>query len=666
MHKINQLDKSIYSLIAAGEVIDKPASVVKELLENSIDAGATNILVDIKDGGTTYIKVSDNGCGISPEDIRLAFLPHATSKIRSVDDLYNIGTLGFRGEALSTITAVSKVTMISKTRDLDMGTIIKINGGDIEEEQPIGCPDGTTVTSEDLFYNIPARKKFLKKAKSEESEITNIIARIILANPDVSIEYLADNKLIYKSSGQGLFDAIYAIYGKSIVDNLIPVDINKYGIKVTGYIGKVRFTKPNRTYQTLIVNGRYVINQTVSTAIYKAYENYIMKNNFPFYVLNMTINTKDVDVNVHPNKLDVKFSNNNQIFELFISEISKILIDSINIENVVLTNNEKVDVQPEIDLKNLNILDTNEGVSYNYNTGVESATIPTVEEVKVGGSNADIVREATVEQKDDPLISYDYKVSINNTTFVNNKTMDVLKSGDIEFNAPNTYEVARNMLDKQNRELTVKQYKMEEINGFENEMENFKTKDYKVIGTLFDTFIIVQFTDYIYLIDQHAGHERVLFDKLMSQYEKSEVVTQPLLVPYVITVNPMEFNYLENNLELLRKMGFDIDEFGRNEFRVTSVPICLHNINVQEFFEEILSNINNNKLKISSADVLRDFFASTACKHAIKAYDKLSESKIDYLLSLLQNTPILLCPHGRPIVLKITEKEIEKWFKRIV
>ncbi len=656
MPKINVLDKSVYSLIAAGEVIDKPASVVKELVENSIDAGASSISIEIKEGGIEYIRVTDDGCGIAGDEMSVAFMPHATSKIKNADDLYNIGTLGFRGEALSTITAVSKVTMISKTQDFDMGNVIKINGGEIIKSEPIGASQGTTVIAEDLFYNIPARRKFLKKAKTEESEITNIVARIILSHPEISIRYTANDKIIYNSSGNGLFDAIYAVYGKSVVDNLVQVNFEKNDLKVWGYIGKVSFVKPNRTYQTLIVNGRYVQNQTISTAIYSAFENYIMKSTFPFFVLNLKLNNSLVDVNVHPNKLDVKFSNSKIIFETFLTEISKVILDSINIENVVLTNTEKSQDIPEIDLNNLTTLKENEGISYKP----KEETITEQKDIYTKPVEVSVYGQASINEV------YNYKsTTTNSNSYSNSKFSDLINSGEIEFRAPSELEVTMNKIKNQEKNITQNEQLEITVKETEDTIKNVLNNDYKTIGVLFDTYIIVQFKDYIYLIDQHAGHERILFDKYSKEFEKYNICTQPLLIPFILNTNNIEFAYIEENLENISKLGFEIESFGINKFRVGAVPVSLKDINLQSFFDDILANTNNNKIK-NSTQIMRDYLAKTACKHAVKAYDKLDISQIDYLINKLNTCEVLLCPHGRPIVLKITEKEIEKWFKRIV
>ena len=649
MPKINILDKSVYSLIAAGEVIDKPSSVVKELLENSIDAGATNIVCEVRGGGIDYIRVTDNGCGIDESEMKVAFLPHTTSKIKDKEDLYNIGTLGFRGEALSTITAVSKVTMISRIDSSEYGYMLKINGGEVISEEPIGSSKGTTVISEDLFYNIPARRKFLRKPKLEEADITNIISRIILSHPNIAIQYIANDKIIFNSSGNGLFDAIYSIYGKEIVNNIIPVHFEKDDIKVDGYIGKVNFTKPNRTYQTLIVNGRYVINQTISVAIFKAYENYMMKNNFPFFVLNLNVKNNTIDVNVHPNKLDVKFSNSNELFEIFVTEISKILIDSINIQNVTITNNENIDIKPDLNLDNLQTIKESTGISFSSNNNTEENVIKIVEvDIESNNDDSDIIE---LRKK---------RENILNEANALKESLFQIKT--LELRSPNDNE---EYLVSNRKESVSKTEQIDIVDQLQPVDNAIIRDDYKVIGTLFDTYIVVQFDDYIYLIDQHAGHERVLYDNYMRDLEQIENYSQSLLVPYTFSTNALEYSYILENLDIFKSLGFDVVEFGERTFRVTSVPLCLNNINIKTYFEDILTNMNS-KIKSSTKELLKDLLAKTACKHAIKAYDKIDKSQIDYLLRLLDDTPVLLCPHGRPIVLKITEKEIEKWFKRIV
>lgn len=635
MGKINILDKSIYNRIAAGEVVEKPASVVKELVENSIDGGATSITIDIKNGGISRIRVSDNGCGIEKDDFVPAFMPHATSKIRNVNDLDKIGTLGFRGEALASISSVSKVTLTSKVGLSDEAYTMHVEGGEIGEITPIGATSGTTVVVEDLFFNVPARAKFLRKARQEESEITNYVSRLILANPNIAIKYIADNKQIYQSHGNGLYEAIYNIYGKSVIDNVIEFEHSEDDYYFKGYLGLPTFSKPNRTYQTLVINGRYVINQSVSTAIYKAYENYIMKSTFPFFVIHLTIPLDRVDVNVHPNKLDVKFEEYNKVFNMVYTSVANKLAETTIIKHIEDKQStfEEIEEDNSPIVHNLRRVDRNEGMSYR-----EDPTPHINDDIK------------EVRLNHSPLFRENLE-SIKGFLSGNEKQEFAVADNDF------AVKLAERMTQQQMDILP----KASEQTSLRLDIDNFK-----IIGTLFNTYIMIEEDEELYLIDQHAGHERILYDKFMSQLEASQINVQPLLIPYILNVNNQEFEYILTNMELLNNMGWELEEFGKNSFKVNTVPVLLKEISFNSFFNEILSNLNT-KLITSNNTVLKDYIAKSACKAAVKANDILSEMEIKILLTKLsQENQVLLCPHGRPIILKITKKDIEKWFKRIV
>lgn len=640
MANINILDKSIFNRIAAGEVVEKPASVVKELVENSIDAGATHITIEIVNGGIKKIRVTDNGCGMDLENLPKAFLPHATSKISCLDDLDKIGTLGFRGEALSSIASVAKITAISKTKQNESGSKIYIEGGEVVEITETGCVDGTSISVEDLFYNVPARAKFLRKPKTEESEITNLVSRLILANPTKAIKYVVDGKTIYNSTATDLKDAIYTIYGASAVENLIPVKYTYQNIiDVEGYIGLPSYTKPNRTYQTVIINGRYINNKTISTAIFNAYEPYIMKSCFPFFVCHVTLPLDKVDVNVHPNKLDVKFENNNLIFGAFYNPINEILRD-LSTKVRKYESDEIIEkVEPTtVNFENLKTISENEGKQF----------VLTKEEPQT-----DTVTYASIE--DEPL------TEINLTEVekkLNTSVNSFLNNSNLEFSAQNSV-ISENLV-----KIATNEHIFSQADMFEDVKVDLTTV--KIIGICFNTYIIVENNSSIYFIDQHAGHERLLYDKFKESFENNELATQTLLVPYVVNTNHLESDFLNNNIDMFKTLGFDIEPFGINSFKVSSVPVLLKDISLYKFFNDILHDITTN-LNLKKSDILKDYLERSACRSAVKANDILSKTEIEKLLRMLNSSnQVLLCPHGRPVIIEVTSKEIEKWFKRIV
>lgn len=646
MPNINILDKTIFNRIAAGEVVEKPASVVKELVENSIDAKSTNITIEVEGGGIKKIRVTDNGCGMDIDNLPRAFLPHATSKISCLDDLDKIGTLGFRGEALSSIASVANITAVSKVKERESGAKIIINGGEVESVAETGCVDGTSITIENLFYNVPARAKFLRKPKTEENEITNLVSRLILANPNISIKYVADGKTIYHSTATGLKDAIYTIYGASVVENLVPIDYTYQNIiKVDGYIGIPSFTKPNRTYQTIIINGRYVNNKTISTAIFNAYEPYIMKSCFPFFVVSMTIPLDKVDVNVHPNKLDVKFDNNNLIFGAFYTPINEVLLNlSSKIRKYESEEKEEpITSSQTVNFNNLHTLDNNMGSQFNNNESQEKV---------------DTVKYATIED-DEPssqLIDNSFKSETEQN--IAQSINSFLSNKEFEFEV-NTNEISQNMINRATQEHIFKQSDM-----FDDRKVDLASL--KIVGTCFNTYIIVENNDSIFFIDQHAGHERLLYDKFKASFEKDDLAVQSLLVPYVLNTNYLESNFINNNIDVFKSLGFDIEPFGINSFKVSSVPVLLKDISLYQFFNEVLQDVNKN-LNLTKSDILKEYLERSACRSAVKANDILSKQEIEILLNMLnQNNQILQCPHGRPVIIEITDKEIEKWFKRIV
>lgn len=644
MAKINILDKKIYNRIAAGEVVERPYSVIKELIENAIDAGATDIDVTIEDGGKRLMRVSDNGCGISREDLPKAFLPHATSKISAVEDLDKILTLGFRGEALASIGSVSKATILSKTKDDEMGNIIVCEGGVIGDADVYPSDTGTTVSVENLFFNTPARAKFLKASKSEETDITNIITRLILSHPDIAFKYTSDGKIMLQSFGGGLDEAIIEIYGYNTITDCIPIETEKNGIKISGFIGKNYFTKPNRTYQTVILNGRYVVNNTIQSSMHNAYAAYLMKRQYPFYVLKIDMSPETVDVNVHPNKTDVRFIDNQVIYSTLYSVVTKVLDGSAAALEIVKPNNY---------------------------VPIDEGSRPIIPQKPI---TPDEIGEAHCDR---PFVSGFNEELLDQTIWGRyNKSKSAEKEGEFEktFGVADSHddeprELGGNKIDdifaenkKYIAEMEAKKAAEEAEKARQEELK--VEPEFKVIGQVLATYLILEKENDIYFIDQHAAHERLLYDKFIEEYKSGNVAEQTMLVPYIFRVNESESEFIIGKFPELRKAGFDISEYDVNEFAVYSVPVLLFDMDLKSFFDDLLSDISFKKETMP--ELIHDKIAMKACKAAIKSGKILSEDEIDALLKAMKYNTALRCPHGRPVTVKISRTEIDKWFKRIV
>ncbi len=618
--KINLLSSKIYNRIAAGEVVERPFSVVKELVENSIDAGATNITIEIENGGISSIKIIDNGMGIEKSELKKALLPHATSKISSLKDLDNICSLGFRGEALASISSVSKITIQSKPKEQELGAQIYADGGDIGLITDCAIPDGTIISVNNLFFNTPVREKFLRSSKSEENEISATVARFILGNPTISFKYIADNKTIYSSYGDGFDNAMTCVYGLDVLENCFYLDTLKNGIKINGYIGKHHFSKGNRSYQTLFINGRYVVNQTICSAINNAYLPYLMKRQYPFYVLSITLPPEILDVNVHPNKLDVRFSNNQIIYGSIYSVISKVLDGSSEALSIIADNLKKDEQKTD----NIN----NDYVKYKATIPSKKPQYVSFSDVSKGNNGAKALSFDFSDKKEDEK--------------------------DVDIFAENKLYIEK--LKSQNKEDKIDSNEQTTICSL---------KEIRFIGQALNTYLIFEDGQDIYIADQHAAHERILFDKLNECAKNANIVAQPLLIPYVLNVNNQENEFLSSKLDVLNSLGIEISEFGWNSFKVSAVPSFLIDINLKKFFDDVLSDLNELK-SLTINQLLVERLAQKACKSAIKAGDNLNQMDIDALLEKLKNNIGLKCPHGRPVAIKLTRMEIDKWFKRIV
>lgn len=638
MAKINILESNVYNRIAAGEVVDRPYSVVKEFVENSIDAGAKNITVSIERGGKDLICVSDDGAGIGKEDLRSAFLPHATSKIARAEDLDFIRTLGFRGEALASIASVANVRLRSRAAGADEAYELVCSGGKMGEITPCALGAGTEICAENLFFNTPVRAKFLKSDKGEEGDISNFVSRLVLGNPTVAFRYYIDGKLALQSFGGGEDEALAAVYGGNTVQECYKLDAEKHGIRIRGFLGKPSFTKANRTYQSVFVNGRYVVNNTIGSAISNAYASYLMKRQYPFYVLYIDIPPEAVDVNVHPNKSDVRFENNQVVYGCIYSVISSVLDGNASALEFVVGAKD-APAEPEAAPRTASL---------------ENIAVPKREETAVDASVA-MPEGGSGYMKETPRRQ--------DAFFVPPRASEMKGGAVFEF-----HDSASAADVEKERE---RQAVFEENKRYLEALEN-KTRQQKLIfenavyrGCLFNTYLIYEEGDNAYIIDQHAAHERLIFDRLCAEAEKRKVVQQPLLVPYVLNVNREEFAFLAENAENIRRIGFEMEEFGQSSFKISAVPLDLQDIDLGSFFEELLSEVGSLR-GIRLTEVLRDRIAMTACKHAVKGGMLLTDSEKEKLFEMLHGDMGLKCPHGRPIAVKMTKYEIEKMFKRIV
>lgn len=638
MAKINILESNVYNRIAAGEVVDRPYSVVKEFVENSIDAGAKNITVSIERGGKDLICVSDDGAGIGKEDLRSAFLPHATSKIARAEDLDFIRTLGFRGEALASIASVANVRLRSRAAGADEAYELVCSGGKMGEITPCALGAGTEICAENLFFNTPVRAKFLKSDKGEEGDISNFMSRLVLGNPTVAFRYYIDGKLALQSFGGGEDEALAAVYGGNTVQECYKIDAEKHGIRIRGFLGKPSFTKANRTYQSVFVNGRYVVNNTIGSAISNAYASYLMKRQYPFYVLYIDIPPEAVDVNVHPNKSDVRFENNQVVYGCIYSVISSVLDGNASALEFVVGAKD-APAEPEAAPRTASL---------------ENIAVPKREETAEEAPAA-MTEGGSGHMKEEPRR--------RDAFFVPPRASEMKGGAVFEF-----HDSASAADVEKERE---RQAVFEENKRYLEALEN-KARQQKLIfenavyrGCLFNTYLIYEEGDNAYIIDQHAAHERLIFDRLCAEAEKRKVVQQPLLVPYVLNVNREEFAFLAENAENIRRIGFEMEEFGQGSFKISAVPLDLQGIDLCSFFEELLSEVGSLR-GIRLTEVLRDRIAMTACKHAVKGGMLLTDSEKEKLFEMLHGDMGLKCPHGRPIAVKMTKYEIEKMFKRIV
>lgn len=663
MSKINILTKDIFNRIAAGEVVERPYSAVKELVENSLDAGATEITVSVEKGGRQLIKVCDNGCGIERDDMRKAFISHATSKVASVEDLDKISTLGFRGEALASISAISRTEIVSVTEGNSACRVV-CEGGYIGKEEPAALDRGTEVSVHDLFYNTPARAKFLKTDKAEEADIRNFMSRFILGNPEVSFKYFYDGKLRLQSFGNGLDEAVAQVYGTKIISDCYKIDAEKNGIKIHGFIGNQNFYKPNKSYQSLFLNGRYIINNIVSSAITNAYASYLMKRQYPFYVLFLDVPQELVDVNVHPNKADVRFADGRGVYGAVYSVASGVLDGTARAADFVIGYSRQAEVRSSM-------------AASSAETDIKA--VPGSESEAFDGS-ADAFRPVEAvrgEEREVPAPDkklFEQKKTYDRSAYAGHQDLSVYE----DYEAPkfedreHTYPLhaffaplrEKNKLFVGSPSHVLSDSK-EPSKPYAEKQEKFVCREFTYKGNLFNTYLLYEIEDDVYIIDQHAAHERLIYDKYKKQLEERAVTRQGMLVPYVFGITPEEDAFFSENLSVIRDMGFDVEPFGINAYRVCEVPADLKDMNVALFFEELLADISGLR-SVKMADILKDKIAMAACKHAVKGGEQLTKQEADALFAEMHGDMGMKCPHGRPVAVKLTKQQVEKMFKRIV
>lgn len=647
MGSIHLLDNSLINKIAAGEVVERPASVVKELMENSIDAGATSITVEVNEGGIGMIRITDNGRGIPKDEVKTAFLRHATSKLTSIEDLEDIMTLGFRGEALSSIASVAQVEMVTKTKDSSTGTRIVINGGIVEKEEEAAANEGTVFTMKNLFYNTPARRKFLKKPATEGGYVSEIVNRIALGHPEIAVKYINNGNTIMQTNGGGdLRAAILYIYGKQIASQMLETSYSKEGFTVEGYAAKPELSRGNRNYENFFINGRYIKSTVVQNAVEDAYKGKLMVGKFPVFVLNLKVPANTVDVNVHPTKLEVRFSDENLIYDIMYNAVTKALKQTELIPVVEWDKPKKVksdyvqrvigDIKkPESDFK----YDA-EPVSKSYSAADSLA------------EKSDFKEEQKKENAKNPVLS----------------TMDKLYGSDAgiynENNDKNTKEIKREV-------ITDTGHTEEVINKpvlTENKEESAKKpffNNYRIIGQIFGTYWIIEQNNCMYLIDQHAAHERALYEDFIEKFKTSKISSQQLLQPVAVNLSESEKVIVEENRELLESFGFEIEEFGARTYAVRAVPYVFNAPSNVSFFVDIIDMLADKNMK-SIYDTKEDAIATMSCKAAVKGNDRLSYSEAQELIQrLLKLENPFTCPHGRPTIIEMTRYELEKKFKRI-
>lgn len=688
---IHVLDSRTIDRIAAGEVVERPASVVKELVENAIDAGSTAITVEAKEGGIEFIRVTDNGCGIEREQLPTAFLRHATSKIEDADDLNHIASLGFRGEALSSIAAVSRVEIITKRKENLTGTRMVLEGAKEQSIDEIGAPDGTTFLMRNLFFNTPVRRKFLKQPATEGSYITDLMEHLALSRPDISFKFVLGNQTRFHTSGNGdLREVIYRIYGREIATQLVPIQMEENGIKVEGYLGKPVLVRSNRNFEIYFINGRFIRSGVIAKAIEEGYKQYLMQHKFPLCVLHITMDTETVDVNVHPSKMDVRFSDGMAFARMLSENIATTLRNREMIPDASLEDEKSIQKKEQEDRKaswkehTPEVFEKKREESYRVMEAAKYEAVPKdrrefiqkpiwqeahagiqtsirkPESISARTEEPNPVTAATPETKEDDF-------------FVEAAPLEPRAETSSEpVICPETAEVIEPKEDSpaqaqpEDKEPEVKA--VQQMNLFEEKLLSVQNRSrYRIIGQVFDTYWLIQFEDKLFIIDQHAAHEKVKYERLMKQFHEKSVISQRLMPPIIVSLTGQEESILHTYEDAFSQLGFEIEAFGGNEYALRSVPVDLYGCSERELFLAVLDELSQETGNRGSFQVIEEKIASMSCKAAVKGNNRLSLQEADQLIDeLLTLDNPYNCPHGRPTIIAMTETDLEKKFKRIV
>ncbi len=649
---IQVLDQETINKIAAGEVIERPSSVVKELVENAIDAGATAVTIEIKDGGISFIRITDNGSGISKDDIPMAFLRHSTSKIKSIEDLMNVSSLGFRGEALSSIAAVSQVELITKTSDDFTGSRYVIEGGNEISLEEVGAPDGTTFIVRNLFYNTPVRRKFLKTAATEAGYVNALIEHLSLSHPDISFRFINNNQnKLHTSGNMNLKDIIYGVYGRDITSNLMEISGKTQDVEITGFIGKPVICRGNRGYENYYINGRYIKSSIITKAIEEAYKGYIMPHNYPFTAIHFKINPSIMDVNVHPTKMELRFSKNEFVYRFVLETVKECLANRELAARVKLPDPVK---QQQFTKSPENIKQTEK--SYvQENTDSKPYQAPRIEPPRESFYNS---TESSVKQK---------TVNENQTTgFIKNIT-DYTKMPPTRL--PEPFEIKRSdEMIKEDKKIyeAEKKQEAEQLSMFDTPLMSEKAKaDYRIIGQLFETYWLIEYEDKFYMMDQHAAHEKILYERFMNHLKVKDMDTQMIMPPVIIELNMQQEDAYKRNKQAFSRLGFEIEEFGGNAYKVNGLPAGLPNINLKQMLIDMIDGLTDDNS--TDLDIITERVATMSCKAAVKGNNKLSfEEAKELIEELMQAENPYNCPHGRPTLIVMSKYEVERKFKRIL